>query len=368
MRTSNNRSWFSAKSTGQHSAEINIDNEIGAFGVRASDFRDELKAFGDVTQIQLHINSPGGEVFDSLAIHNMLARHKAEIIVTIDGIAASGASLVAMAGDQIIMPENAMMMIHDPGGIVVGTSKEMRELADALDKVKSGMISAYAAKSMQERNTISEIMAAETWLTAQEAVDLGFADKVEAPIEMTASFDLSKFKHAPADAGRRPRGLTAHDKSQEVTVTDAEKAAAAEAEKKAKIELEAKAKVEAEAKLKAEAEAKAKAEADAAAAGKTETPAQIEARVRAEMIETHKQIAAACDLAGMSGKATDFIAAGKKLPEVLAELQTLRAAKGGKGKTETEINTHLSGNAEISASWNKQVDKHNARLPSGRAA
>ena len=103
-------------------AEIVIYDEIGAFGIPAKAFLDELKALGPVPELTVRINSPGGSVFDGVAIYNALKRHSAAITVWIDGIAASIASMIAMAGDEIVMPENAMLMLHDPSGLVMGTA------------------------------------------------------------------------------------------------------------------------------------------------------------------------------------------------------------------------------------------------------
>ena len=112
-------------------AEIIIYDEIGAFGIPAKAFLDELKALGPVPEVTVRINSPGGSVFDGVAIYNALKRHDAVVTVWIDGIAASIASMIAMAGDEVVMPENAMLMLHDPSGLAIGTAADMRALADA---------------------------------------------------------------------------------------------------------------------------------------------------------------------------------------------------------------------------------------------
>lgn len=183
----NGRSWYSMRAKAANSAEIFVYDEIGFFGIRAADFIRDLKALGDdITDLQVRINSPGGDVFDGLAIHNSLKRHKAKVTVLVDGIAASIASVIAMAGDEVLMPANAMLMIHDPSGIVLGTADDMRGLADALDKIKLGLISAYRDKSGLPDDEIARIMSDETWLTADEAVDLGLADRVEEPLKLAA--------------------------------------------------------------------------------------------------------------------------------------------------------------------------------------
>ena len=174
-----------------------IYDEIGAFGIPAKAFLDELKALGPVAELTLRINSPGGSVFDGVAIYNALKRHSAAITVWIDGIAASIASMVAMAGDEVVMPENAMLVLHDPSGLVAGTAADMRATAEALDRMKAGMVAAYRDKSGRDDVEIEAIMAAETWLSAAEAVELGFADRVEQPVRMAAHFDLSRFRNVP---------------------------------------------------------------------------------------------------------------------------------------------------------------------------
>jgi ATP-dependent protease ClpP protease subunit len=150
-----------------------------------------------VAELTVRINSPGGSVFDGVAIYNALKRHEARVTVWIDGIAASIASMIAMAGDEVVMPENAMLMLHDPSGLVLGTAADMRGMAEALDKMKAGMVAAYRDKSGRDDAEIEALMAAETWLSAQEAVELGLADRVEQPVRMAARFDLSRFRNPP---------------------------------------------------------------------------------------------------------------------------------------------------------------------------
>jgi ATP-dependent Clp protease, protease subunit len=178
-------------------AEIVIYDEIGAFGIPAKAFLDELKALGPIAELTVRINSPGGSVFDGVAIYNALKRHDAAITVWVDGIAASIASMIAMAGDEVVMPENAMLMLHDPSGLVAGTAADMRAMAVALDRMKAGMVAAYRQKSGRDDAEIEALMRDETWLSADEAVALGLADRVEAPVRMAARFDLSRFRNTP---------------------------------------------------------------------------------------------------------------------------------------------------------------------------
>jgi ATP-dependent protease ClpP protease subunit len=194
--------WFDFRAQAR-GTEIVIYDEIGTFGIPAKAFLDELKALGSVPELTVRINSPGGSVFDGVAIYNALKRHDAAITVWIDGIAASIASMIAMAGDEVVMPENAMLVLHDPSGLVAGTAEDMRATADALDKMATAMVAAYRDKSGAGDAEIEALMAAETWLSADEAVELGLADRVEAPVRMAAHFDLSRFRNPPRQLAAR---------------------------------------------------------------------------------------------------------------------------------------------------------------------
>lgn len=199
--------WYSIEAkAGSKSAKINIHEQIGKSywsdgGVGARQFVKDLDAL-HVDEIQLHINSPGGNVFEGNTIYNALRQHPAKIVVTIDGIAASIASVIAMAGDRVIMPENAMMMIHDPFDLVVGNSSAMRKRADALDKIKTSIVSAYMTRATEEQSSIEQMMTDETWLTADEAVQIGLADEVMAgdtgAAQNCAFGMMSQFRHVPA--------------------------------------------------------------------------------------------------------------------------------------------------------------------------
>lgn len=211
------KSWYSIKAAANPGgAEIYIYDEIGYWGITAADFARDLKSLGDVSQIDLHINSPGGSVFDGTAIYNLLQNHKASVTVWIDGIAASMASVIAMAGDRIIMPENALMMIHNPWGGAVGDAEELRKQADVLDKVKASLLSVYTSRTGLSEEEVSAIMDAETWYTGDEAVEAGWADETTAAVDLAACarFDLQRmgYAHAPAQLSAQqhtPRGTAA---------------------------------------------------------------------------------------------------------------------------------------------------------------
>lgn len=188
---------------GNARGEIWLYDEVGEGffgGMSAKQFNDELNKLGKVDTVNLHINSPGGSVFDGVAIYNALARHPARIVVDIDGVAASIASIVAMAGDEINIAANAMMMIHDPSGIVRGGADEMRKTADILDQVKGVIADTYARRTGQALSAIEKWMADETWFTAEDALSNGFANNVTAEQKIAAchGFDFSNFKRAPA--------------------------------------------------------------------------------------------------------------------------------------------------------------------------
>ena len=139
-------------------------------------FRSELqKHSGDVT---VFINSPGGDVFAASQIYSMLKNHKGKVTVKIDGIAASAASVVAMAGDETLIAPTALMMIHDPSTCAMGNKADMEKAIILLDEVKESIINAYETKSHLSRNKIAKLMSDETWLNAKKAHEMGFVDGI----------------------------------------------------------------------------------------------------------------------------------------------------------------------------------------------
>jgi len=203
MKTPLNYYTIRNQADDEGSAEVllygNIGEDLWSEGTGAKQFAEDLKALGPIKNLSIRINSPGGSLFEGISIFNTLERHSAKKVVTVDGLAASIASVIAMAGDTVIMPRNAIMMIHDPFGMTIGDAKEHRKMAEGLDKIKEGLISAYQRKTKMSNQDIADLMSDETWMTAVEAVEWGFADEVAEPMRMAASmnFDLSKFKHAP---------------------------------------------------------------------------------------------------------------------------------------------------------------------------
>lgn len=183
-------------------AEVWIYEEIGedfwtGGGVTAKNFQKELSAI-KAPQIDLHINSPGGAVFDGVTIYNLLKQHPANVTTFIDGIAASIASVIALAGDKVIMAENALYMMHNPSGLVMGNSEDMRKMAEVLDKIRGTMTGVYTGKSGKSDDEINAMLDAETWMTADEALEAGLIDEIGIEMDLAA---CAKFIPVMAKAG-----------------------------------------------------------------------------------------------------------------------------------------------------------------------
>jgi ATP-dependent Clp protease protease subunit len=175
--------------------ELRLYGPIGTDGglgwlfdeVTPSQLQADLDGLGDVSQVKVFINSEGGDVFAAQAIHSMLKRHKAQIVVYVDGLAASSASIVVMAGDRVVMPRNAMLMVHNPWALSIGDASKHRQMAETLDQVRESMIAAYQGKTGMGREELLGLLEAETWMTADEAVEMGFADEIEETTPVQAS-------------------------------------------------------------------------------------------------------------------------------------------------------------------------------------
>jgi ATP-dependent Clp protease protease subunit len=193
-------SWYQIKAQTENS-EIWLYDEIGLWGIKAKDFIDELNMIKS-PKISMHINSPGGEVFDGAAMYNAIKRHPAFVTTYIDGIAASEASIIALAGDKVIMAKNAIYMMHNPSGLVIGTSETMRETADILDKIRDTMVGTYMDKCGKTKVEIISLLDKGTWMNGPEAKDAGFVDEVAGEIDLTAclkfvpTLEKSGFKEA----------------------------------------------------------------------------------------------------------------------------------------------------------------------------
>lgn len=193
---------YSMKAKTEDAADVYLYDIIGDSwdGTTAKQFANDLKALGVMKTLNIFINSPGGSVFDGVAIYNVLQRHEAKKNIHIDGIAASIASVVAMVGDTITIAKNGMMMIHDPWAFAMGTAEDMRKAADSLDKIKDVIIQTYVDRTKQKSEDVATMMSNETWFTADEAVAAGFADEVsDKEVEMAAMsvHNLSQFRNLP---------------------------------------------------------------------------------------------------------------------------------------------------------------------------
>jgi len=159
--------------------EIEIFDVIGqdyfGEGITAGSVKAQLDAMGEVDEIVVRLNSPGGDVFDGLAIFNLLKEHPAKITVKVDGYAASSASIIAMAGDEVVMGVGSQLMIHNPWTFALGESKDLRKTADTLDDIKGGLVDVYLTKTDSDAQTVSDWMDEELWLGVAEAKELGFA-------------------------------------------------------------------------------------------------------------------------------------------------------------------------------------------------
>lgn len=170
-------------------------------GITSKMVSDSLKAMGAVSAIDININSPGGDVFEGRGIYNLLAEHKATINVHVIAEASSAASLIAMAGDEITMSEGSLMMIHRASGLAYGNVDEIGKLLNLLKTVDDTMVKTYAARTKNSETEVRSWMDAETWMTADEAVARGFADKAAAPQKVAAlncNRSILGFKNIPA--------------------------------------------------------------------------------------------------------------------------------------------------------------------------
>lgn len=205
-------------------AEIIIYDSIGfdwwtGGGVTAKSFSEELKNIADsVTEIEVRINSPGGDVFDGIAIYNRLKQHKAKKKVYIDGLAASIASIIALAGDEIIIGEGALYMVHLPWTFAFGNRMELENTIGRLLDIEEQMIGIYARKSGLGRTEIKALLEAETWMDADEAIEKGFVDtKIESSIPIAASAIESRW------ITRRPKNYNSETKAVSAAVEDLKK-------------------------------------------------------------------------------------------------------------------------------------------------
>jgi ATP-dependent protease ClpP protease subunit len=192
------KSWYEIRNATAEEAEILIYDEIGYWGVTASEFVKELNGLKAKT-ITLRVNSPGGDVFDGVAIYNALKRHPASVHAVVDGLAASSASFITQAGDTVLMAAGSTMMIHEPHGMTMGDAQDHAKMAETLDKMGDTIASFYAGRAGGDEPLWRSRMKVESWFRAQEAVDIGLADGLvgSAAENRVGIFNLAKFKNVP---------------------------------------------------------------------------------------------------------------------------------------------------------------------------
>lgn len=186
------RNWYTVKAAAESKpAVMSIYDDIGMWGVSASAFLSDLR--NQSGPLEVEINSLGGSVFDGVAIYNGLKRYGEvagnSVTVTVMGIAASIASVIAMAGSKIRMPANSFLMVHKPWGGLYGNADEMRDYAELLDKIEMSLVGTYMSRTGMSEDDVKSMLAQDTWLTAEEAVAKGLADEVLDAIEVNASFE-----------------------------------------------------------------------------------------------------------------------------------------------------------------------------------
>lgn len=208
--------WYRVEAKGD-TADIYVYDYIGAWGVEAGTFTKELAALKDKKSLNLYINSPGGEVFDGMAIYNALLQVRGKLTAHVMGLAASVASIILLAADKRIIHRGAMVMIHNPWGCACGTAREMRDTADVLDKITGQLSTLYQEITGADENQVKAWMDAETWFDTDEAVEHGFATEIcEQQVAATIkSTYANKYRNVP-------RGIVEVD--DEPTIRSAEEA------------------------------------------------------------------------------------------------------------------------------------------------
>lgn len=299
-----------AKATAADAPEtLMIFDEIGFWGVQAKDFVADLgKVESKVLNVE--INSPGGDVFAALSIYNALRASGKEIVTKAMGVAASAASLVFMAGDKRVMPKNTQLMIHNPWSFAMGNADELRETADTLDKIGASIKATYAARSGLDDAKLSEMLAKDTWISADEAVAYGFATEVVEDIKAQAKFDMAR-----ADLPESVKAIFAKEEAPAPATPepDADDSSAANDD------------VQPEAAFADQVLALAEGSGFAAYAAQWAVKHKDIKDVESS-ITTAREVKALCDVVKMGDKADAFIKAGKSLDEVRDALVAEMAA------------------------------------------
>ena len=186
--------WYNIQNKAGKPADVYIFDEIGTYGITAQEFITDIKDLKD-TPINLRINSLGGDVFDGMAMYNVIKRREAKTTVYIEGIAASIATIISLGADEVVMAENSLFMIHNAWGGTMGEAKDMRKTAETLEKITGELTDIYRKKTGLSYDALAEMMDEETWLNANEAFEMGFIDTISDSIKVAAKYDVSKFKN-----------------------------------------------------------------------------------------------------------------------------------------------------------------------------
>lgn len=293
------KTWFTIKAAAEGSpfTEISVFDYIGYYGVTAVDFREALKAVA-TPEIKVTINSPGGDVFEAVAIYNLLRASGKKITTVAMGIAASAASYLMLAGDHRVMPDNAMQMVHNASTLAYGNAAEMAEAVELLNKVDANLHATYAARSGMKPEQVAELLSKDTFLTAAECLELGLVDEVTAAVKVSAEFDID----------RLPANVQELFKPQAAAVTTPPAAPATPLAEQV-------------------VAAATAAGLDDSIAGVIATDPKVTSMAEAnEVIARAREIKALSKVARMDDKANGLILAGKTVPEVRAELNAALVA------------------------------------------
>jgi ATP-dependent Clp endopeptidase proteolytic subunit ClpP len=210
--------WFKVQAKDNGDSEILIYDFIGW---PFNDPRELIAALSGMGSVTVRINSPGGDVFDGMAIYNAFQSHKGTVTTRIEGVAASMASVIAMAGKKVQAYDNTMLMIHNAWTVMAGNQYDLRETADILEKIDGNILNVYYDKSKTGKRELSDMMKAETWLTAKEAKEKGFVDLIVDGKAAKAQFDLSMFANAPDDIAAAKAGRELTEREIERALRDA---------------------------------------------------------------------------------------------------------------------------------------------------
>lgn len=302
-------------------AEVNIYDLIGkqsdGSGLTAQKFVDQFKKLGDRKEIAVRINSRGGSVTEGIAIYETLKNSKGKVTTFIDGIAASMGSIIAMAGSEIVMSGAGLMMLHDPMASISGNSEDLRQQANVLDKMRDSLANIYAERTKTDVKDVREMMARETWLSAQEAKAIRFVDRIADGRKMAACFEVTDFPHLPD----RFRGLAAtYFKPQNTETSEMSDTTNAQAAEQAKAEA-------AKALAALEAAAVEKSKTDAASLDAKVAEATAAELKRATAIADKCKIAGFADLAG--GLIAEKLSIEQAQDRIIGEMVKRNTAAGG---------------------------------------